>query len=208
MHEGHPGYGVVVKAEKSLASFDVSLVSLEVSKSTDCNGRGKLADSLTVDLTKVPGQTFHRKALNAFKIQLHAMFLDTSFNSVPTVLANLYQSFLESAVRCFEYVRHLSALKEPSSRLLIIGNLVALAFVMVQRRTLKTSGEKDGSKNKSTVRRRQIQWLACQAFRAVFQRRQTRHATLLAWLNSSLAAVSPTCRADARMMDNATAGRA
>jgi len=50
--------------------------------------------------------------------------------------------------------------------------------------------------------------LACQAFRAVFQRRQTRHATLLAWLNSSLAAVSPTCRADARMMNNATAGRA
>ena len=47
------------------------------------------------------------------------MFLDTQFNSVPTVLANLYQSFLESAVRCFEYVRHLSALKEPSSRLLI-----------------------------------------------------------------------------------------
>lgn len=60
---------------------------------------------------------------SAFKIQLHAMFLDTSFNSVPTVLANLYQSFLESAVRCFEYVRHLSALKEPSSRLLISKTL-------------------------------------------------------------------------------------
>ena len=50
--------------------------------------------------------------------------------------------------------------------------------------------------------------LACRAFWAVFQRRQTRHATLLTWLNSSLAAVSPTCRTDARIMDNAAAGRA
>lgn len=47
------------------------------------------------------------------------MFIDTSFNTVPTVLANLHQSFREAAVRCFEYNRSLSKVKPTHSRLLI-----------------------------------------------------------------------------------------
>ncbi|KAF1845711.1 uncharacterized protein K460DRAFT_366552 [Cucurbitaria berberidis CBS 394.84] len=78
-----------------------------------------VSDSLTVDLSKMPGQTFHRKALNGFKIQLKAMLIDTSVNSVATVLANLYQSFYESAVRCLEYARVLSKVRTTCSSLLI-----------------------------------------------------------------------------------------
>ncbi|KAJ4301248.1 Telomerase reverse transcriptase [Kalmusia sp. IMI 367209] len=147
MHHGHADYGVVVKATKSLANFDVATTegnrmprcvsgvrfpycgvqidmrTLEVSKTNERTGPANITDSLTVDLAKVPGQTFHRKALNSpilervdepdygnqglrdanldsgFKIQLQAMLIDTSFNSVPTVLANLYQSFHEAARR-------------------------------------------------------------------------------------------------------------
>lgn len=47
------------------------------------------------------------------------MFIDTSFNTVPTVLANLYQSFREAAVRCFAYNRSLSKVRPTHSRLLI-----------------------------------------------------------------------------------------
>jgi hypothetical protein len=56
---------------------------------------------------------------SAFKIQLQAMFIDTSLNTVPTVLANLHQSFHEAAVRCFEYVRGLSRIRPTHSHLLI-----------------------------------------------------------------------------------------
>ena len=84
MHEGHPEYGVVVKAEKSLASFDVSLgnthripkapsnvkfpycgvlidtVSLEVSKSTDCNGRGSELNVLFFAMHKLTNSRTRR----------------------------------------------------------------------------------------------------------------------------------------------------
>jgi hypothetical protein len=56
---------------------------------------------------------------SAFKIKLHAMFIDTSLNSMETVLANLHQSFYEAAVRCFEYVRSLNKVRPTHSRLLI-----------------------------------------------------------------------------------------
>jgi len=58
-------------------------------------------------------------ANSGFKIQLKAMFIDTSLNSVATVLANLYQSFYEAAVRCIEYVRVLSKVRTTCSSLLI-----------------------------------------------------------------------------------------
>lgn len=56
---------------------------------------------------------------SAFKIQLQAMFIDTSLNSVATVLGNVHQSFHEAAVRCFEYLRSLNKVRPTHSRLLI-----------------------------------------------------------------------------------------
>lgn len=56
---------------------------------------------------------------SAFKIQLQAMFIDTSFNGVPAVLANLYQSFREAAVRLFEYARTLTRTRRVRPSLLI-----------------------------------------------------------------------------------------
>jgi hypothetical protein len=56
---------------------------------------------------------------SAFKIQLKAMLIDSSLNSVVTVLANLHQSFLEAAVRCLEYARVLSRVRTTCSSLLI-----------------------------------------------------------------------------------------
>ena len=56
---------------------------------------------------------------SAFKIQLQAMFIDTSLNSVSTVLANLHQSFHEAAVRSFEYARSMAKSRPIHPRLLI-----------------------------------------------------------------------------------------
>lgn len=56
---------------------------------------------------------------SGFKIQLQAMLIDTSFNSVPTVLANVFQSLHEAAVRCAEYARSLAKTRPVRSKLLI-----------------------------------------------------------------------------------------
>jgi hypothetical protein len=47
------------------------------------------------------------------------MYIDSSLNSVSTILGNLYQSFHEAAVRCLEYVRVLSKVRTTCSSLLI-----------------------------------------------------------------------------------------
>lgn len=56
---------------------------------------------------------------SGFKLQLQTMFIDTSLNSVPTVLANLHQAFSNSALRCYEYVRVLSRSRPTHPQLLI-----------------------------------------------------------------------------------------
>lgn len=56
---------------------------------------------------------------SAFKIRLQAMFIDTSLNGVPAVLANLYQSFHEAAVRLFGYARTLARTRRVRPSLLI-----------------------------------------------------------------------------------------
>ncbi|KAH7131937.1 hypothetical protein B0J11DRAFT_520386 [Dendryphion nanum] len=141
---------------------------------------------------------------SGFKIQLKAMFIDTSYNTVQTVLANLYQSFHEAAVRCFEYNRNLSKVRPTHTRLLIktVEGIIALGNVMLHRRT-RSRATQNMERVRSVISRRQIQWLACKAFDTVFQRRQTQHRVLLAWLGNSLVTSRPLCSADRCMLVNA-----
>ena len=48
--------------------------------------------------------------------------------------------------------------------------------------------------------------LACRAFRDVFQKRQTKFAVLLAWLDDGLVAAWPTSRAERRLLEGAAGG--
>ena len=142
MHAGIPEYGVQVKAEKSRANFDVvvrgksiarlpeqsdfaycgntiNTVTLDLSKDHERRRKANIADSVTVDFSKLPGQTFYRKTLNALKLQMHAMLLSTKYNSMQTVFANLYHSFSDVAQKSYYYIRSLPAAKQPGERLLI-----------------------------------------------------------------------------------------
>ncbi|KAF2134143.1 hypothetical protein P153DRAFT_105302 [Dothidotthia symphoricarpi CBS 119687] len=116
------------------------------------------------------------------------MFIDTSLNSMAKILANLYQSFYEAAARCLEYVRALAKVRTACSSLLIktVDNIIALAFVMLQRRSRSRSIQSGGQPLQSAVSRRHVMWLACRAFQTVFQRRQTKHCVLLKWLGGEL----------------------
>ncbi|KAF1929540.1 uncharacterized protein M421DRAFT_4010 [Didymella exigua CBS 183.55] len=212
MHRGHADYGVQIKSAKSMTNFDVVTddgvrvpnCSPEVRKNTERSTRADVENSLTIELSKVPGQTLHRKALNAFKIQLKAMFIDPALNSVSTVLTNLHQSFHEAAVRCLEYVRMLAKMRTTCSSLLIrtVDSIIALAFVMVQRRA-RSRSEARLVHAQSVISRRQLQWLACKAFYTVFQRAQTKHGALLAWLRGSLKAARVSDAADRELLEAA-----
>ncbi|KAK0344893.1 Telomerase reverse transcriptase [Friedmanniomyces endolithicus] len=159
MHAGIPEYGVQVKAEKSRANFDVlvqgkaiarlpqhsdfaycghaiNTVTLDLSKDHERRRKTNIADSVTVDFSRLPGQTFYRKTLNAVKLQMHAMLLSTKYNSVQTVWANLYHSFSEIALKSYHYIHSLPAGKEPGEGLVVrtLDEVVKLACVLMKRR--------------------------------------------------------------------------
>ncbi|KAF2854629.1 hypothetical protein T440DRAFT_239477 [Plenodomus tracheiphilus IPT5] len=83
-----------------------------------------------------------------------------------------------------------------------VDNMIALAFVMLQRRA--RSRTSDGVVQ-HVCSRRQLQWLAYRAFQTVFERRQTQHRTLLAWLKASLRSVFVSSDTERRMLVEASA---
>ncbi|KXT00977.1 hypothetical protein AC578_8192 [Pseudocercospora eumusae] len=207
MHAGIPEFGVQVKTEKSRASFDMKLEGTTISKLTDSvfpycgtaidvqsldmskdrvrRRKTDIAGSITVEFSKLPGQTFYRKTLNALKLQMHAMLLSTSYNRIDTVLSNLYHAFNDVAQKSYHYIKTLPAAKQPPDDLVIraVDDLMRLACVLMRRRK-RTS--KDVIPYECSVKKAEARWLACTAFRLVFRRRQTKHGHLLAWLEKQL----------------------
>lgn len=72
-----------------------------------------------------------RTALDAFKIQAHAIFLDTSFNALSTVLFNLYTAFIETANKTWMYAKCLPAGKQPSTALFISKSHCEARFFVI-----------------------------------------------------------------------------
>jgi telomerase reverse transcriptase len=142
MHAGLPEFGVQVKADKSRANFDINIdgsainrlpaetdfpycgnaintTTLDLSKDMQRRKTTNIQDSITVEFSKLPGQTFYRKTLNALKLHMRTMHLSTSYNSVATVLTNLYCAFDEVAHKSYSYIKSLPSSKQPASKLMI-----------------------------------------------------------------------------------------
>lgn len=142
LHDGLETYGIKVNPCKSLANFAVEINgqrvaqcsdarafpycgsmidmrSLEISKDRSRRTKTCLADSLTVEPSKVPGRTFYRKALNAFKIQTHKMLLDTTFNRPSRVLQTMYENFFEVGMKFFRYIKGMVKAAQPHVELLV-----------------------------------------------------------------------------------------
>ncbi|OJD10445.1 hypothetical protein AJ78_08549 [Emergomyces pasteurianus Ep9510] len=226
MLRGNEDYGISVNPEKILVNFTVTIDERKVPRLLDPSQRQfpycgniidtytlalskdrtpkapslSLSDTLTVEANKSPGLSFYRKAIRSFKIQAHAMFLDTKHNPTPVVLASIYRNFLESAMKLYEYTRSLCHRRNRgrgrtaamSSALLIrtISDLMEMAIHTIQ--SLKSTASRTGSGFESSVTISQIRWLAAAAFRTVLGRKQTKFAATLRWLDGVSRASRPT----------------
>lgn len=56
---------------------------------------------------------------SAFKNLTHKMFLDTTFNSLNTVLSTIYKNFLELAMKYYRYAKCMATSMYPHAGLLI-----------------------------------------------------------------------------------------
>ncbi|KAG9247931.1 hypothetical protein BJ878DRAFT_117297 [Calycina marina] len=112
------------------------------------------------------------------------MFLDTSHNSLVTVLSNIYNAFHESATKMWMYARCMPTSKQPNTKLLIktFEGLIELAFVL-----LKSKGRnKWGAGYACAVSKVQVEWLALNAFTNVLQVRQSKYTQLLVWMEERI----------------------
>jgi telomerase reverse transcriptase len=207
MHRGVPEYGVSVNPAKTLVNFDLAIdarsvssvgsgarfpycgtlispQTLNITRDRDRSAATphSIYNSLTVEYTRVPGQNFQRKVLNAFKIQSHLMYLDTSLNSAPTVLSNLFTAFLETATKTWAYARGLPSPKRPSPALVVraIGKLAEVAFLLASSKTRRARYPG----YVCDVRKTEVTWLAYGAFLQVLGKKQSGYGEVLVWLRA------------------------
>lgn len=215
MADGNPDYGIAVNPNKSLASFEVSaggikiprlhgtdlfpycgvainVNTLEISKSRE-NKDARVSNGLTVELSRRQGLRFHRKVLASLKIQMTAMLLDTALSSRYCVSSNLYQNFMEVAMKMYRYIRGLPKKKRPSETMVIDTwkDLMNLAVKMTRgKRCTKTIDEYECAVSKT-----QMHWLAAAAFYHVMGKKQTGYKSVLQWVQ----AVMDKCQAGMKM---------
>ncbi|KAL9066059.1 MAG: hypothetical protein Q9157_007267 [Trypethelium eluteriae] len=210
MHDGLPDFGVSVKPEKSLTNFPTAIngfpiatlpqrspfpycgslidpTSLNITKDrARIRALGPISDTLTVEFSKHPGHAFQRKTLNALRIQMHAMFLDTTYNALSTVLTSLYQMYRETAQKCFAYIKSLPVTKRPGLGVLVktVEDVMTLSWALMSRR-----GKREGqwAQYECAVNRKSAEWLCYTAFSTVFGQKQTRYQLFLAWLARGIA---------------------
>ncbi|OQO07688.1 hypothetical protein B0A48_07385 [Cryoendolithus antarcticus] len=180
MHGGLPEFGVQVKAEKSRANFNITIAgeeipqmpmssdfsycgltintsTLDLSKDLERRRNARLDHSFTVEYSKIPGQAFYRKSLSILKLQMRTMLLSTSFNSIDTVLVNLYHCFSEAAQKMLCYIRALPIVKQPPQKLVnkTVNDLIDLACILMK---IRKHSARDTMPYKCAVTPAQARW--------------------------------------------------
>lgn len=235
MLNGHPAYGVSVNPAKSLVNFTVSVDGIQIprlagsSRFPYCgnlidtrtlevykdqervlegadSAAATISNSLTVELARAPGLSFHRKVLTSLTLQMHPMYLDTRHNSVSAVLLNLYTSFVTTAMKMYQYVKSLPRRAHPSSHVVIrtIKDVIQSAYNLCQAERAESSVSSTEAGGclafACSVQRPQVQCLAAAAFQFVLSRKQTRYTEVLRWLELISKAARPNSdRAAVRM---------
>ncbi|KAJ5166723.1 uncharacterized protein N7482_005504 [Penicillium canariense] len=223
MLRGQPAYGVSVNPAKSMVNFSAAVDgiyiprlegtplfpycgtlidthTLEIHKDQDrmleggASAAATLSNTLTVETSRLPGRSFHRKMLALLRPQLHSMYLDSDHNSRNIVLANLYTGLITTAMRMYRYMKSLRGRAQPRHPIIIqtINDLVQQTASMIQARRASCSAPL-----KCFVQLSHLQYLASAAFRFVLGRKQTRYAPVLYWLDLLGRSSRPATNAEA-----------
>lgn len=155
-------------------------------------------NSITVEYSKNQGRNFKRKVLNAFKIQSHLLFFDTSHNSFATMLRNLYVALVETAVKMWAHARCLGRERRPGTGLVIdtIKSLIEVAY-----RLLTSKSRKERYPGyMCSVGRGQVAWLAMVACRQVLVRKQAGYKEVIKWLEDEVEKLTNGDKMDTRVL--------
>ncbi|EGO53691.1 hypothetical protein NEUTE1DRAFT_19417, partial [Neurospora tetrasperma FGSC 2508] len=170
--------------------------TLEICKSGTETGTGVenkrdtvVFNGITVEYSRNQGRNFRRKVLNAFKIQSHLLFFDTTHNSFRTTLRNLYSAFIETAIKMWAHARCLSSTttqrKRKPGTALVIDTIKSLIEVAYRLLTSKSRKERYPG-YQCSVSKGQVAWLAMVACRQVLVRKQAGYREVIRWLEGEI----------------------
>ncbi|KAG0032923.1 hypothetical protein BGZ82_006337 [Podila clonocystis] len=167
MAQGHPEYGCFINQHKTLTNFDVKLNGEPVQK-CDRNAFpycGYLLNTQTLDARV----DFTRYKDEAMQHQCQMAFADTSFNSLQTVLLNVYQNFVFCAMKFHVYIQEL--VQDPVTAhhiqkdclAAIVLDIFKVCYGLLHNGRRSTMGIAAGAKFE--VAERHVKWLGATAFR-------------------------------------------
>ena len=218
MASGNPKYGITVQASKSLTNFEASVngrkiprlhgttafpyIGLTIDTSTLSVAKERASkdpevrNGLTVQV-KEAGRAFRTKVLHSLKIQMLGMLLDTQLNSKIKVLTNLYQCFVEMAMKMYRYVDSMTA--KPSAGLVVgvLQESISLAFNLMRQPS--RAREKMGYK--CDVSKLQTTWVASSAVEAVLRKKQSRYGSVLDFLVTLKRRAEPGIKIDQKTQE-------
>lgn len=204
MHAGHPEYGCLVAADKTLINFDFTLNSgasvrridskasfpwcgllfnqktLDVQYDYGRRSASHMTNVLTVRTQNRPGEAFLNTMLYALKMRTNIIFFDTAFAQLRTVYINIYQALRFVAMKYHSYI----TIWKPSLDtnvpffLGVIHRIVNYAFLALKACFHPKLVEECGA-SFNGIRRGYVQWLGHQAFLKVLSVKPTKYKTLL-----------------------------
>ena len=206
MTNGSLEYGIEVQPKKSLANMELSAHGCRIPRihgtqhfpfcglaidtrtleftTSRASKDANVSNGLTVEYSRRPGCRFRQKVLDSVRIQMMGLLLDTSLNSIAMVFTNLYQAFLEAAMKMYRYIRELPRPSRPGERLVLETWQDVADLVVKMTRGKQRSRCID--EYKCAVTRTQIQWLAAAALEMVVRRKHIYQSLILPWLQQTL----------------------
>lgn len=205
MLDGIPEYCFTANVEKTLVNFDYipspgnacpksgqffpfcgllfDTISLEVSPNFSKYAGLSVKDSISTGYTSHPGLAVESKLLFSMKFQCHAIFFDTSLNSLETIANNIYKIFLLTAfkfVHCIKYLPKPDSVNaNPEYFLRVLNNLSVFLYMRCLRKVNHEQDLKLLSK-----------WLCYKAFETRLSKHKAQFHPLLKmiqnWLSNSL----------------------
>ncbi|GAA6017946.1 hypothetical protein JCM10207_002715 [Rhodosporidiobolus poonsookiae] len=210
MDDGIPEYGCSISAEKRLTNFDITLDdgevvpplpagedfpwcglaintrTLDIQFSAQGQTDKEIADQLTIQRSRRPGQAFINAMFRAVKIRSHSMYSDTSYNSSATAFINAYRSMLVVALKFQAYVQEWGIDPRRKSAFLLkaLQRTVSAAYASLMHRSRARKARL--LKVEFTLKQPWVTWLSFYAFHRVLSRRPSVYASLLNWLAHEL----------------------
>ncbi|KAA1081431.1 hypothetical protein PGT21_035536 [Puccinia graminis f. sp. tritici] len=204
MAEGSKEYGCFISMEKTLINFKyggvkqvvgnefpwcghlINTKTLEFKAEMARFNGIHLSDTLTVDRTKTPGQHFCQKMYQSVRVRIHVIYLDSTLNSISTVLLNVYQALRLIAAKYVAHVIEWGADTVKGWKFFhdVIKKTLIFFFACTQKQVeQKYVKDVGGCCN---IKLRHIIWLGRQAFRITLARKPHRFGLVLKQIQADL----------------------